>query len=168
MTQPEHWEIPAPLPPKPAKLKRIGPKPKFAPSRKTERVYKPSTIVATWGEMHVKAGTDINKVRPSMRRSRHRTSIWSEEQEQEIKEMYESGMVAAEIAEKTGRSVGSVRRKLLRIGARRDRFWTRERQQMVVLLLKGGMTTSQIAEEFGMNRHAIQNAIVRHNLRRFL
>ena len=166
MTAPEHWEIPPALPPKPAKLKRIGPKPQFAPSRKSERIYKPS-IVATWGEMHVKAGTDINKVRPSMRRTR-RSPSWTPEQEQEIKEMYESGMVASEIAERTGRSVGSVRRKLLRIGARRDRFWTRERQQMVVLLLKGGMTTSQIAEEFGMNRHAIQNAIVRHNLRRFL
>lgn len=147
-------------------MKRIGPKPQFAPSRKTERICKPS-IVATWGEMHVKAGTDINKVRPSMRRTR-RSQSWTPEQEQEIKEMYESGLLASEISERTGRSVNAIRRKLLRIGARRDRFWTRDRQQMIVLLLKGGMTTKQIAEEFGMNRHAVQNAIVRYNLRRFL
>ena len=98
LTAHEHWEIPNRPSPKPAVMKRIGPKPQLPPTHSYRPKPQPVQYHEyTFGDVHAKRGTfkDSAKdliVRPIFGpKTTKGTSIWPLETANKAKKMFEEG-----------------------------------------------------------------------------
>ena len=87
---------------------------------------------------------------------------WSEDELQQLNELYDEGMDAEDIAEEMGIPVGAVRAKLLRArgGANYKFNWTKERLKDLKDMYKAGIKLKAIAEEFDTSVNEVRDKIL--------
>lgn len=112
-------------------IKRLGPKPRFAPIRPRPDAGRP---VAFFEDVHVKEGTTNDRLRPRRDPTDdqhvHHSDVapgraadtpkrvyraWTDEEDTQIKDMYKHGYTIRQIAEELGRTWHSTNRRLIRL-----------------------------------------------------
>ena len=170
LTAHEHWEIPNRPSPKPAVMKRIGPKPQL-PTTHSYR-YEPNRGAwreLTFEDVHRLRKTTQDKCRDHITKPARRSKdAWTEEEINKLKQLRQDGMDILSICEVLGRSRAAVYKRLQRCGdSTNRRKWTEARLSVVRDLLRQGYTDAQIGEEMGVSAGAINKVVQGYHLRRY-